>query len=242
MGEVLTCACLARRLPRSSRCGGSCRRRSGRRGDGVPLRRPRTAGWYPRTSAPHPNQPPISVGYEAEPAGHAGVVGFPRPGAASAVARDQPISPCEPRWSNAAVCSRRPRPALVQATNRRCAVALETPNPGGKCRHAQQLPHLPVYRNPMPWVNTAALNAAKLSGSTTAPLPRRQAPPKQGRRPVCSAAGVRRRRTGDIPRRAASAVRRRRNEALRNVLLGRNMGAFIHRLRSQGRAVPSHIL
>jgi hypothetical protein len=55
------------------------------------------------------------------------------------IAEDQSSSPRAPSSSSTARCSRRHTPALVQAVNRRCAVAGETPNDGGRCRHAHPL-------------------------------------------------------------------------------------------------------
>lgn len=89
---------------------------------------------------------------------------FARTDAASAVARDQSINPLDPSWSSAATCNRRHNPALVQATNRRCAVALDTPNPGGRCRHAH--PVVNTY--------TIAANTARASiGGVPPPCGRR---------------------------------------------------------------------
>jgi hypothetical protein len=52
-------------------------------------------------------------------------------------ARDQSMAARSPRRSSTARCSRRHSPASVQATKRRCAVALDTPNSARRCRQAQ---------------------------------------------------------------------------------------------------------
>jgi hypothetical protein len=57
--------------------------------------------------------------------------------ATSTTARDPSMAACSPSRSGTARCSRRHSPAWVQATNRRCAVALDTPNSAGRCRQAQ---------------------------------------------------------------------------------------------------------
>jgi hypothetical protein len=52
---------------------------------------------------------------------------------------DQSGPPRAPSPSSTARRSRRLSPAFVQAENRRCAVTGETPNVGGRCRHAHPL-------------------------------------------------------------------------------------------------------
>jgi len=64
---------------------------------------------------------------------------FARTDAASMIAEVQSSAPLAPSSSRTARCSRRHRPALVHAANRRCAVAGEVPNVGGRYRQAQPL-------------------------------------------------------------------------------------------------------
>ena len=80
--------------------------------------------------------------------------------AASMIAHDQSTSPAAPWASSTARCSFGHSPAPVQSWNRRCAVGTETPNEGGRCRHAH--PVVSTY--------TIAVNTAR-SGTAATPPP-----------------------------------------------------------------------
>ncbi|NIY70764.1 hypothetical protein SMALB_8946 [Streptomyces malaysiensis] len=84
---------------------------------------------------------------------------FARTEAASMIAEVQSTSPRAPSSSSTARCSRRHRPASVHAVNRRCAVAGDVPNVGGRCRHAQPL--VSTY--------TTAVNTARSSHGAVPP-------------------------------------------------------------------------
>src|SRR5512142_1618801 len=84
---------------------------------------------------------------------------FARTLALSQIARDQSTCPPAPSSSRAARCSRRHRPTSVQATNRRCAVAGDTPNTGGRCRQA----------HPVVSTHTTAANTRRTSRSRVPP-------------------------------------------------------------------------
>ena len=75
---------------------------------------------------------------------------FARTDAASTITQVQSASPREPSSSSTARYSRRHTPALAQAVNRRCAVAGETPNVGGRYLHAH-----PLVRTYITAMNTA---------------------------------------------------------------------------------------
>lgn len=76
-------------------------------------------------------------------------------------------------------CGGRHSPAFVQAVNRRCAVAGETPNVGGTCRHAH--PSARTY--------TAEVNNARSSSGKSHWLPRGTAVPDAISREIRSLAG-----------------------------------------------------
>jgi len=84
---------------------------------------------------------------------------FARTDAPSMMAEVQSISPSAPSWSRTARCSRGHTPALVHAANRRCAVAGETPNDGGKCLQA----------HPLVSTYTTAANTARSSNGALPP-------------------------------------------------------------------------
>lgn len=64
---------------------------------------------------------------------------FARTDAASTITDVQSSAPRAPNSSSTARCRRRHSPAFVHTENRRCAVAGDTPNVGGRCRHAHPL-------------------------------------------------------------------------------------------------------
>jgi hypothetical protein len=64
---------------------------------------------------------------------------FARIEAESTRAADQSIAPVAPSRSRTSVWRRRRKPALVQAANRRCAVAGLTPKQGGNRRQAHDV-------------------------------------------------------------------------------------------------------
>lgn len=75
------------------------------------------------------------------------------------IAEVQSSSPRAPSSSRTARCSRRHSPASVHAVNRRCAVAGETPNVGGRRRQAQ----------PLVGTYTTAVNSARSSTGLVPP-------------------------------------------------------------------------
>src|SRR5512135_1420675 len=79
--------------------------------------------------------------------------------AVSSSTQVQSTCPWAPRSSSTARCSRRHSPAWVHAPNRRCTVAFDTPNPGGRCRHAH------------PVRSTYTIAASTARGSTIAVPP-----------------------------------------------------------------------
>jgi hypothetical protein len=88
---------------------------------------------------------------------------FARADAPSMMAEVQSSSPRAPSRSRTARCKRGHTPALVQAANRRCAVAGETPNDGGRCRQA----------HPLVSTYTTAVNTARSSSGALPPPWRR---------------------------------------------------------------------
>jgi hypothetical protein len=84
---------------------------------------------------------------------------FARTDAPSMMAEVQSSSPSAPSRSRTARCSRGHTPALVHAANRRCAVAGETPNDGGRCRQA----------HPLVSTYTTAVNTARSSNGALPP-------------------------------------------------------------------------
>lgn len=71
----------------------------------------------------------------------------------------QSTSPRTPSSSSTARCSRRHRPTSVHTVKRRCAVAEDVPNVGGRCRQSQPL--VSTY--------TTAVNTARSSRGAVPP-------------------------------------------------------------------------
>ncbi len=84
---------------------------------------------------------------------------FARTEAASTIAEVQSTSPRAPSSSRTARCNRLQSPASVQAENRRCAVAGDTSNVSGRCRHA----------HPLVSTYTTAVNTARSSHGAVPP-------------------------------------------------------------------------
>lgn len=103
--------------------------------------------------------------------------------AASTIAEVQSTSPRAPSSSSTARCSRRHRPASVHTVKRRCAVAGDVPNVGGRCRQAQPL--VSAY--------TTAVNTARSShGAVPPPCGRAANDPSNGAAGSQSSSGTRR--------------------------------------------------
>jgi len=79
--------------------------------------------------------------------------------APSTIAADQSMSEAAPCRSRITRCSLTHTPASVRACSRRCAVGVDTPKLGGRCRHAQ----------PVVSTNTIAVNTARSAGAVPPP-------------------------------------------------------------------------